>query len=327
MEPPSLWQQADGLVGAGRPDEAWRLLAGAAARSDAEALRALAYWRLVGDVVHRDLAASRDLFRRAAEAGDPEAAAIHTAFVAQGTGGATDWPLAMELLRRRTDPAATEQRTLIEKMELTEAGDPGDMPPPEPLSDRPSVTCFRGLLTAEECAFLIAEAAPWLGPSLVIDPRTGRHHRNPIRTSDAMAFAFTQENPAIRALNRRIAAATATDVARGEPLQILRYRPGQEYRPHFDAVTGDANQRVLTVLVYLTEGYSGGETLFASTGLKFRGRRGDALMFRNASDDGRPDPLAQHAGLPVESGEKIIASRWIRVRPFVLPPPTPLLDL
>jgi prolyl 4-hydroxylase len=327
MQRPSLSDQADALVAAGRADVAWRLLGGAAARSDPDALVALAFWRLAGGVVRRDLAQARDLFRRAGDAGDEAAAAIHAAFVAQGTGGAADWPLALRLLRKRRDAAARTQLALIERMRLSSTGDPRKLPPPERLSERPDAVRFPALFTPQECDFLIAEAAPWLGPSLVIDPQTGRQFRNPIRTSDGMAFAYVHENPAIHALNRRLAAATGTDVAQGEPLQVLRYRPGQEYKPHFDAVTGDANQRILTALVYLSDDYQGGETLFLSSGLAFRGRRGDALVFRNADDDGRPDPLAQHAGRPVTAGEKIIASRWIRARPFAVPPPPPLLDV
>ena len=88
-------------------------------------------------------------------------------------------------------------------------------------------------------------------------------------------------------------------------------------------LAGEANQRILTVLVYLNDDYEGGETLFVRTGLRFKGRSGDALLFRNALPDGRADELSQHAGLPVVAGEKFIASRWIRARPFALPPPPP----
>jgi prolyl 4-hydroxylase len=233
----------------------------------------------------------------------------------------------MRLLRQRRDPAARGQRALIEKMRLKATGDPRRLPPREQISERPWAARVPGLFTREECDFLIAEARPRLAPSLVVDPQSGRQFRNPIRTSDGMSFAYVLENPAIRALNRRLAAASGTEVAQGEPLQVLRYAPGQEYRPHLDALTGDANQRILTVLVYLNDDYAGGETEFISTGLRFRGRKGDALIFRNALDDERADPLAQHAGLPVTAGEKIIASRWIRARPFALPPPPPLLDV
>ena len=113
----------------------------------------------------------------------------------------------------------------------------------------------------------------------------------------------------------------------GETLQLLRYAPGAQYRAHFDALAGEANQRVATVLVYLTDDYEGGETQFVRTGLAYRGRKGDALLFRNVDAGGRPDPMALHAGLPVTRGVKIIASRWIRAARFTYPPPRPVVDL
>ena len=108
-----------------------------------------------------------------------------------------------------------------------------------------------------------------------------------------------------------------------EPLQVLRYRSGGEYKPHMDAIRAEPNQRILTVLVYLSDDYEGGETQFPRTGLSFRGRTGDALLFRNADSDGRPDPLTLHAGLPVTRGTKYLASRWIRAEKFTYPPPQP----
>lgn len=322
-----LSDQADALVAAGRVGEAYRLLIGPAAAADPEALVLLADWRLSGQFVRRDLAAARDLFRRAAEAGHEEAARVHTAFVANGTGAPADWQEALRLLRLYDFPGGSAQRELIDRMDLSPSGDPLERPAEKQLSDRPHVSQFPALFSPAECDFLAAEAEPWLEPSVVIDPRTGRQHRNPVRTSDGMSFALFLEGPAVHALNRRIAAATGTGVAQGETLQVLRYRPGQEYRPHFDAVTGEANQRILTMLVYLNEGYDGGETLFLKTGLSFKGSKGDALLFRNTLADGRADELSQHAGRPVAAGEKLIASRWIRARPFAFPPPRPLLDL
>lgn len=324
---PSPAAQADSLLAAGRAAEAYRLLAASSGTGDRDALFMLANWRLAGNVVRRDLAASRDLFRRAAEAGHAEAGRIHAAFVGNGTGGDADWARALELLRLYAFPGAAEQLALIERMALTPAGEPQKLPEEQRLSERPSVGAFPALFTTAECDFLIAEAQPWLAPSFVIDSRTGQQLRNPIRTSDSMSFGYTLEGPAIHALNRRLAAATGTDVRQGESLQVLRYRPGQEYKAHLDAVAGEPNQRILTILVYLNDEYEGGETRFLRTGLSFKGRKGDALVFRNALPDGRADEASQHAGLPVAKGEKLIASRWIRARPFSFPPPRPLLDV
>jgi prolyl 4-hydroxylase len=323
----SISAQASALLAAGRPLEAYGLLAGVRATGDPDALFALAGWRMAGQVVRRDLAAARNLYRRAAEAGHAEAAGISAALLANGTGGPPDWPGALELLGRFPSPEAETQRTLIGRMRLTPSGDPREVPAGTRLSESPHASAFRGLFSPAECDFLIAEARPWLEPSVVIDPQSGRALRNPVRTSDGMSFGLVLENPAIHALNRRIAAITGTEAKQGESLQVLRYRPGQEYKPHFDAVAGEPNQRILTVLVYLTDDYEGGETVFLRTGLRFKGKSGDALVFRNALADGRADEMSQHAGLPVTRGEKLIASRWIRARPFAFPPPRPLLDV
>lgn len=327
MATPSPAARADALIAAGRLIEGYALLSGPEAASDASAVFALANWRLAGQIVRRDLAIARDLYRRAAEAGHEGASATYAAFVANGIGGPPDWQLALRLLDRATYAGAAEQRALIERMNLTPSGDPAELPAERKLSDRPEVSVFAALFTGTECDFLIAEAQAWLQPSVVIDPRTGAQMRNPIRTSDGMSFGYVQENPAVNVLNRRIAAATGTEPKQGEPLQVLRYRPGQEYKPHLDALTGEPNQRILTMLVYLNDAYEGGETLFLRTGLSFKGRKGDAILFRNALADGRADELSQHAGLPVSRGEKVIATRWIRERPFVFPPPRPLLDV
>lgn len=143
---------------------------------------------------------------------------------------------------------------------------------------------------------------------------------NPVRTSHGAVFPLIDENPAIYALNRRIAAATATNVRAGEPLQVLRYTPGQKYRVHVDVLTdvAPAQQRVMTFLISLDEGFDGGETDFPKLGVRFKGRTGDGLMFRNASSDGYGDDRMIHAGLPVRRGVKHLASRWIRAAPLDL---------
>ena len=265
-----------------------------------------------------DAAAARASFRRAAEAGRQDAAVIHANFVASGTGGVRDWNRAIALLRglaagNRRSAAELE---IVSAMALTDAGDPAAAPAGEVLAQAPHIARFRALFTAQECRYLAAAAVPMLAPAVVIDAASGRQIPDPVRRSDGMGFTAPLENPAVHALNRRIAAASGSLVEQGEPLQVLRYRPGGEYKPHFDAIPGFANQRVLTMLVWLNEDYEGGETAFPVAGLKLKGAPGDAILFRNTGPDGRRDPAAAHAGLPVASGEKLIASRWIRERRY-----------
>ena len=258
----------------------------------------------------RQIEEARDLFRRAGEAGRHDAAVIHCNLVANGG----DWRRGLALLAglAQVDRRCRRQLELIRAMDLsaTLIG--------EVIGTAPHLTFFRNLFTADECRYLAEAAAPMLAPSVVVDPATGRQRPDPVRLSDSAGFTLPLENPAVHALNQRIAAASGTSAAQGEPLQVLRYRTGGEYKPHFDAIPGFANQRILTMIVWLSEDYDGGETMFMKTGAKLKGRTGDALLFRNALPDGRRDPESGHAGLPVTRGEKLIASRWIRAKPFEL---------
>ena len=278
----------------------------------------LASWTLSGQIIPRDLAKSRECFRLAAELDHGQARTIYTAFVANGTGGPADWDGALKMLEdaAASEPDSARELATIQSMRLGPDGEPHGPFPSEQLSASPDVRTFPALFSADECDFLVDRSQPSLQPSVVVDPQTGRQVPNPVRTSDAVAFPLVIESPAIHALCRRLAVASNTHVKQGEPLQVLRYRPGQEYRPHFDAIGDADNQRVLTFLVYLNDDYQGGETEFITTGLKVKGRKGDGLLFRNADLTGAPDHNSQHAGLPVTAGEKYLASRWIRERRF-----------
>lgn len=289
--------------------------------ADAGALFDSAAAKLRGDGGGRDLAGALELFRQAAGAGRVDAAVVYCNFLAAGIGGPRRWSEALRLLAAlaEVNPRSRLELERIEAMALTAEGDPLEAPVGERLCEAPALTRFEALFTREECAWLAAAAAPMLEPAVVVDPGSGRQLSDPVRVCDSAGFTWPLENPAVHALNRRLAAASGTAAAQGEPLQVLRYRPGGEYRPHFDAIPGFANQRTATMLVWLNEGYDGGETHFPTSRLKLKGRAGDAILFRNTGPDGRPDPASGHSGLPVTAGEKLIASRWIRERPFEMP--------
>jgi prolyl 4-hydroxylase len=289
--------------------------------AEADALFERAAAALTGSGGRRDTAAARDLFRQAAAAGSRNAAVVFTNLIANGVGGPRDWPAAVRFLESLAPSGRRSQRELetVRAMALTAEGDPPDVPRGVRICDAPEITHFPGFFTAAECRYLIEAAEPMLEPSVVVDNATGRQVRDPVRTSDGTGFTWPLETLAVHALNRRIAAASGTKPEQGEPLQVLRYRPGDQYRTHFDAIPGFSNQRIYTMLVWLGDDYEGGETDFPEAGLRLRYPAGDAILFRNVGDDGARDPAAAHAGLPVTKGEKLIASRWIRQRPFEPP--------
>ena len=97
----------------------------------------------------------------------------------------------------------------------------------------PRVLVFGGLLTNAECDMLMAQAAPRLLRSETVDNNTGDSEVNAARTSDGMFFE-RGETALIKTLEQRIAELLRWPLENGEGLQILRYRPGAEYKPHHD---------------------------------------------------------------------------------------------
>ncbi|MEG3123282.1 2OG-Fe(II) oxygenase [Sphingomonas sp. GB1N7] len=290
------------------------LVEDAARADDVDAIMQLAVWHLLGTPLRRDLVAARALLKRAVAIGHVDGALMEIALTANGSGGSIDWPAASHLLRiaAKSDYVAAGQLALLDRMNLGDDGFPNKPAQLEELSRLPNVWRIDRFLTPDECRHIADTAAPLLEPATVIDPSTKMAVANPIRTSDGAAIGPTREDLVVRAVNHRIAAASETPVENGEPLTILRYGIGQQYRPHVDTLPAARNQRVRTMLIYLNQGYGGGATQFLANGLTVRCNAGDAILFDNVLPDGTPDMSSRHAGQPVTSGSKWIATRWIR---------------
>ena len=304
-----LFEQAGQLARAGRPQDGVRLIESAAERGDADGCFILAHWLLYGSDRPRDARAAYDLLQRAADSGKAEALRVLGHLTGNGTGCEPSASKAVELIEKAAsaDPVAAAQLALLRRM----PGDAGE-PHRDVVSSDPHIEIVRQLLSAQECAYLIARAEPLLKPSYVDDGRTGIGRPDPIRTSHGAAFLPHEEDLVVQAINRRIAEITGTSTANAEALYVMRYEPGQQYRPHMDALPGLANQREWTAIAYLSDGFEGGATTFPELSLSIRLGIGDVLIFRNSGADQQPDARMIHAGAPVTSGQKWIATRWIR---------------
>jgi prolyl 4-hydroxylase len=69
--------------------------------------------------------------------------------------------------------------------------------------------------------------------------------------------------------------------------------------------------------MYLNDVPAGGETTFPESGWSVTPQKGNALYFEYGNAAGHTDPASLHAGAPVLSGEKWIATKWMRNRKFV----------
>ncbi len=192
----------------------------------------------------------------------------------------------------------------------------------------PRIILFGGLLSNEECDQLVALAEPKLTRSTVVNTATGAYDVHPDRTSRGGHFQ-RGENELVRRIESRISDLISFPVDHGEPIQILHYVPGAEYKPHFDyfdpthpgneQVLAMGGQRVATLVMYLNDVEAGGSTVFPEVGIDVLPKKGNAVYFAYTTDDNQLDPRSLHGGSPVQAGEKWIATKWIRQRPYARP--------
>ncbi len=183
----------------------------------------------------------------------------------------------------------------------------------------PRLLVFGDLLSAAECDALVLEAKPKLSRSETVDNATGGSEINAARTSDGMFFERAQTT-LIETVEARIAELLRWPVEHGEGLQILRYRPGGEYRPHHDyfdpvhpgtpKILERGGQRVASLVIYLNTPAGGGATTFPDAGFEVSPLRGNAVFF--SYDRAHVGTKTLHGGAPVTAGEKWVATKWLR---------------
>jgi prolyl 4-hydroxylase len=188
----------------------------------------------------------------------------------------------------------------------------------------PRVVVLGNLLSAEECEALIASARPHLARSLTVETKTGGEELNPDRTSSGMFFTRGQ-TPEVARVEARIARLLNWPLENGEGFQVLNYKPGAEYKPHYDyfdpaepgtpTILKRGGQRVATLVMYLNEPARGGGTTFPDVGFEVAPVRGNAVFF--SYDRAHPATRTLHGGAPVIEGEKWVATKWLREREFV----------
>lgn len=293
-----------------------------------------------------DVAQATALLEAASARGDGEASERLALFEAFGLARPQSWDHALDLLQLASEqgcPSAREQLLLLSDpqteptlqpdiaerhwrnvratIELEKRLEPGDK---VALSESPRIRSIEGFATRAECRWIVAQARERLSPAPVFDKDTGAQTHDDSRDNSFMALRIGEMSVLTEVIRNRISAATRLPVPLFEPPQVLHYAVGQRFKPHHDYLDpenpayrdslGQFGQRIATFLIYLNDGYEGGETSFPAIGLNYRARQGDALFFANVTRDGAPDRATLHAGLPPTSGEKWVFSQWIRDR-------------
>ncbi|WP_162888118.1 prolyl hydroxylase family protein [Sphingomonas mesophila] len=277
---------------------------------------ALAEARLFGDFGPPDRAAALAAVRQAASLGYEDGRRAWVYFTAAGIGCAPDPVAARQMLAElaREDRFAALQHAFLDHMTCRARL---KSVRPTIVSRDPYIALYPKLFSAAECRYLMILGTPWMEKASILN-LSGEAAFDPARDASAAHIPPVAEDLVVQEVNRCIADATGTEPGWGEPLNILRYAPGQQYKPHHDGTSPDnVSVRVLTALIWLNDGFVGGETDFPKIKVRVRGEVGDMLVFRNVLMNDNPDPRMIHAGLPVSDGVKWMASRWIRGTDFL----------
>jgi prolyl 4-hydroxylase len=179
---------------------------------------------------------------------------------------------------------------------------------------------LRGFLDPVHCAQLIALIEANHRPSTIADGNGDIA----FRTSSTCELNYA--DPAVAALDARLAEVSGIDAAFGEPLQGQRYEVGQEFKPHTDYFEPDGldyarfcsetGQRTWTFMVYLNAVPEGGATRFKAIDKLVKPEVGKLLAWNNRCADGKPNPATRHQAMKVRKGHKYVITRWYRERPW-----------
>jgi hypothetical protein len=177
-----------------------------------------------------------------------------------------------------------------------------------------------GLFSPAECASILAGAADHAWLPATVNSASGRVVEAGVRDSTTAvlrdhALAAELYQRVLPHVPRRMSTELGS---RGRvrmevagvyvPVRIYRYEPGQHFGLHNDQsyFGEDGTKSLLTLMVYLNEGFGGGETDFPEQGQTIVPRTGMALLFQH---------MLLHAGKRVTAGTKLVLRSDVLYRP------------
>lgn len=284
----------------------------------------------------------------AANKGDAGAAEIFSVLAGAGACTLQSWPTALDYLQfaaeRGAGRAQAQLALLASDRELAATAGNGSAPSDiwarlcksvdiarwtaptaaRVISVKPYLATYENFIPPALCDWLIERARPNLKRARVYGDVNDVPRIVYARTNSSAEFDIVESDLVLLLMRARIAAASAMPTAALETASVLHYKVGEEFRRHYDfldpgqpgmaADIAQRGQRFMTLLVYLNEDYEGGETDFPLINIRYKGRKGGALHFRNVEPTGAPDRKTMHAGLAPTQGEKWLLSQWIRDR-------------
>ena len=129
------------------------------------------------------------------------------------------------------------------------------------------------------------------------------------RTSSSAFIEKNQNTPIILALKEKIAILLGCEINKIEKIQAVRYYKSEAYKAHFDAAID--LKRKSTCLLYLNDGFLGGETYFPEISFGVTPQAGRLLVFENLNEKDQIISQSFHQGSSILNGVKYACNIWI----------------
>jgi prolyl 4-hydroxylase len=321
-------------------------------RGEPAAMRLLGSRLLMGDRAPLEPKEAFSWIGRGAAGGDDAALELMSTLTGIGAFAPQSWPDAVDYLRQAAERGGASAQGQIRLLAAgPEAAEPieareswADLarridvaawitpPPRKPLWETPRIRMAERFASSPICDWIKSRAQGHMRPAMMYDGETKTEAVDPHRTCSDYQFDFLNTDLVLLLVRARVAELTKLPTVAMEPPRVFHYALGEHIKPHYDrcgnevegygAEGGYLGDRIVTFLLYLNDGFDGGELDFPKSGVKFKGVKGDAIYFSHVDPSGKPDPLSLHAGLTITRGEKWVLSQWIHDRPFgVATPP------
>ena len=180
------------------------------------------------------------------------------------------------------------------------------------LNEKPLIITIDDFMDHEDCDAIVEFTKRKLERSKVVNyGEGGRNKIDKYRTSSEHFIGETFEPNVFH--RNSVAEYFETSKDTFEKSIVIRYKEGQEYRPHFDFFNpGSKEQRRATAICYLNDCAEGGVTIFPRLDISYKPKKGSVLYFQYDYDT-ETNKKTFHGGSPViGNNEKWILTIWMR---------------
>lgn len=199
------------------------------------------------------------------------------------------------------------------------------------LHKNPQVILVKNFMTPYECDYVINLGEPHIKKSEVCGRNGSKPDKNRTSMTAHIGKMFLDDDkydPVLANIRRKAGLFSEKYEKNVEPIQLVRYYPGQFFKAHYDYLDRKVDlykeniekngQREFTFFVYLNNvpNGKGGNTHFPKLNKHFKAKKGEAIFWSNMVN-GEDDKRMLHSGTELKEGVKYGLNIWVREKEYI----------